>query len=226
QVTVQKDIGAPVITIISPEQGAVFSSIAPSFNITVFDSQLDSIWYTIDNGLTNITIVSTVGTIDQIEWDKKGEVSVPLRFYANDTLGNTAYSENIIIKDTVQPVITINTPDSYDIFDSVPPSFDLSIVETNLDLVWYTLDGGITNISIFSSSGTIDQTEWNKFGNGTVSIQFYASDLAGSIGFSQVVVLKDIIAPLISIHVPSIFDVFGNNAPSFSLSIVYHIESN
>ena len=223
QVRVNKDVSAPIITINSPEQDVAFSSLTPAFDITVIDSQLDSMWYTIDNGFTNITIVSTVGTIDQTEWDKIGEESVPLRFYANDTLGNIAYSEVIIIKDTIQPVIFINSPESYNLFGDTPPSFDLSIVETNLDLIWYTLDGGITNISISSLSGTIDQTEWNKLGNGTVTIQFYTSDLAGLIGFSQVVVLKDIIAPLISFNSPNVADIFGQIAPSFSLSIV---ESN
>jgi len=219
QVMIRKDVIEPIITINSPDQDAAFSSLAPAFNITVVDSQLDSMWYTIDNELTNITIVSTVGTIDQTEWDKIGDESVSLRFYANDTLGNIAFSEVIIIKDTIQPVITINSPGSHNIFGNTSPSFDLSIVETNLDLVWYTLDGGITNISVSSLSGTIDQTEWNKLGNGTVTIQFYASDLAGFIGFSQVVVLRDIIAPIISINSPNVADVFAHNAPSFSLSI-------
>ena len=220
QIIVHKDINAPIITINSPQQDEIFSSIAPAFDITVIDSQLDSMWYTIDDGLINITIISTVGTIDQTEWDQKGEGYVPIRFYANDTLGNTAYSEVVIIKDTIQPIISINFPSKFEVFGNEAPFFSLSIIEPNLDAIWYTLDGGITNIGIVSLSGTIDQTEWNKFGNGTVTIQFYARDLAGSIGFSQVVVLKDIIAPSISINSPNEDDIFGYIAPSFTLSIV------
>ena len=41
-------------------------------------------WYTIDEGVTNISISSSTGTIDQTEWDKKGEENVMIRFYAND----------------------------------------------------------------------------------------------------------------------------------------------
>ncbi len=220
QVTVRKDTSPPTILINSPTSGAAFSAAAPAYDITVIDFQLDSMWYTIDEGVTNISISSSTGTIDQTEWDKKGEENVIIRFYANDTLGNTEYSEVTVSKDTITPVISINNPDPLELFGVVSPSYDLSIVESNLDSIWYTLDGGGTNITTSSLSGTIDQTEWNKYGNGTVTIQFYASDLAGHIDTSQVIVLKDIFAPIITINSPNTADLFSNNAPSFSISIV------
>jgi len=219
QVMVHKDISAPIITINSPQQDEIFSSIAPAFDITVIDSQLDSMWYTIDNGLTIIPIFSTVGTIDQTEWNKKGGGNIPIRFYANDTLGNTAYSEVIIIKDVISPAISINSTYEFEVFGNGAPFFSLSIIEPNLDAMWYTLDGGTTNIGITSLSGTIDQAEWNKYGNGTVTIQFYASDLAGNIGVSQIIVHKDVSLPIITILSPVMSEFIGPNAPHFKLSI-------
>jgi len=219
QITIHKDIAAPIVYINYPIPGLVFSTLAPEFDISVVDSQLDSMWYTIDRGLTLIPIVSTTGTIDQTEWDKKGEELVEFWFYANDSLGNTAFSYRIIVKDTIQPIITINSPSLYDITGVWAPSFNLSIVEPNLDSVWYTLDNGVTNISTVSLSGTIDLAEWIKFGNETVTIRFYASDLAGHVGFSEVTVLKDIITPIITINSPNVGDLYTNIAPSFSISI-------
>ncbi|MHA1375727.1 MAG: SBBP repeat-containing protein [Promethearchaeota archaeon] len=220
QVTVQKDIGPPTIIIHSPINGTVFSTSAPNFNITVLDSQLDSIWYTIDNGLTNISIISTVGTISQVEWDKKGEESIELRFYANDTLGNTAYSYVMIVKDTIQPLITIDNPTLNELTGTMAPSFNISIVELNLDLIWYTLDDGDTNVSLFSQSGKINQAEWNKVGNGTVIIKFYVKDAAGNLGTAQVTIFKDIIAPIITINSPDNSDIFLYSAPEYNISII------
>jgi hypothetical protein len=220
QVMVQKDIDAPIIIINSPANGSIFSTLAPDFDITVIDSQLDSIWYSIDDGLTNISISSTVGTISQIEWDKKGDGGIELRFYANDTLGNIAFLHTLITKDTIQPVIIINSPNAYELTGGLPPSFDISITEPNLDSMWYTLDDGATNISLFSLSSTIDQIEWNKLGNGTLIIKFYANDSVGHIGFSQVTILKDIIEPLISINSPTSAEIFWFDAPTFNISII------
>ncbi len=219
QVTVRKDITPPTILINSPTPGAAFSAVAPAYDITVIDFQLDSMWYTIDGGIINISLSSSTGTIDQTEWDKKGEENVIIRFYANDTLGNTEYSEVTITKDTITPVISINSPDPLELFGVLFPSYDISIAESNLDSIWYTLDGGGTNITTSSLSGTIDQTEWNKLGNGTVTIQFYASDLAGHINTSQVLVFKDIIVPIITINSPNTADLFSNDSPSFSITI-------
>ncbi len=69
------------------------------------------------------------------------------------------------------------------------PSFDLTIVETNLDTIWYTLDDGITNI-ICGTSGTIDQTIWDNLADGTYTLKFYANDTLGNLGSSEVTVKK------------------------------------
>ncbi|GAH06705.1 unnamed protein product, partial [marine sediment metagenome] len=56
-------------------------------------------------------------------------------------------------------------------------------------------------------------------GNGTVSIQFYANDTAGNIGFSEIAVLKDIIAPVIEINRPFIYEVFGEDTPDYNINL-------
>ena len=100
----------------------------------------------------------------------------------------------------IGPSIIINDPDDYDIFGYLAPSFNVLINDPNgIESKWYTLDGGITNTS-FSSNGIINQTRWNDIVNGSVIITFYANDSLGNIGFSEVYIYKDIIAPSITIN--------------------------
>ncbi|MFX1453891.1 MAG: hypothetical protein ACFFDB_00815 [Promethearchaeota archaeon] len=219
EVTVEKDITSPFIQINSPTSTDVFGQGAPYFDVTITDSYLDSMWYTVDNGLTNIPLFSLTGAIDQTEWDKRGSGTVPIRFYANDTMGNVNYKEVILTKDLISPLVIINSPFENEIFGSLAPSFDILVLEMNLDYMWYTLDNGLTNIPLISFTGTIDQTEWNKKGTGIVSIKFYAMDEGGNLGFAEVNVEKDIDLPIITINTPIMNNFYGPNAPHFDLSI-------
>jgi len=102
----------------------------------------------------------------------------------------------LVVKDTVSPQITINTPLENEFSGVLAPDFELSIEESNLNSTWYTIDDGITNITFSGSLGTIDQTEWEKISSsGSVTIRFYANDTSGLLGFAHVIVYKDIDAP-------------------------------
>ncbi len=76
------------------------------------------------------------------------------------------------------------------------PTFNLSITEINLNSTWYTLDDGITNTTFTELEGIIDQTLWWNMPIGLVTIRFYAEDVVGNVGYSEVVVIKDIIEQL------------------------------
>lgn len=58
-------------------------------------------WYTIDGGITKINITLYTDFIDQGVWAAAPIGDVTLRFYARDSLGNIAYSEVIIHKESV-----------------------------------------------------------------------------------------------------------------------------
>ncbi|MHA1884706.1 MAG: DUF2341 domain-containing protein, partial [Promethearchaeota archaeon] len=153
--TVGNDTKAPDITINSPNTKEFFGSNAPSYNLTVTDLNLDSIWYSLDGG-ANSTPVSETGIINQAMWSGRPNGTVTIRFYANDTFGNLNYSEVVVRKDIVNPSIdSIDSPSVGTWFNSVPPGYSLSITEANLDEIWYTLDGGINNYT-GALSGTID----------------------------------------------------------------------
>jgi hypothetical protein len=196
--TVGNDTIAPEITINSPTENDLFGSNAPSYNLTVTDANLGSIWYSLDGG-SNSTPVSEIGTIDQTMWSGRPNGTVTIRFYANDTIGNLNYTEVVVRKDISAPAISINSPNTNDLFGTSAPSYDLIVVDGNLDSIWYSLDGG-SNSTPVSEIGTINQVMWSGRPNGTVLIRFYANDTIGNLNYSEVVVRKDSTAPAISIN--------------------------
>jgi len=194
-------------------------SSAPDYDLTVTDANLDSIWYTLDGGSTNSTPVSASGTIDQAMWNTVGNGTVTIRFYANDTLGNINYEEIIVLKDIIEPSIAFNSPNPNDLFGSSAPDYDLTVTDANLDSIWYTLNGGSTNSTPVSASGTIDQILWNAVGNGNVTIRFYANDTVGNTAFSEIIVRKDIEDPIISIDTPTMNEIF-EIPPAYEITII------
>ncbi|MFX1266821.1 MAG: hypothetical protein ACFFAK_02535, partial [Promethearchaeota archaeon] len=73
----------------------------------------------------------------------------------------------------------------------MPPYFEISVVESNIDTMWYTIDGGLNNYVISQDTGYIDSGAWNAAPEGAVIIRFYVSDRAGNIGFEDVIIQKN-----------------------------------
>jgi parallel beta-helix repeat protein len=207
----------PVITIIYPFADSVFGLAASNYNISINELNLDTMWYTLDEGGTNNTIPSSIGTFNQTVWDALSEGSVTIRFYANDTSGNIGSAIVTVEKDISAPVITINLPFSDSVFGSTAPSFNVRITDIYLYERWYTIDGGLSNYT-FTDNRTIDQTVWEALSEGRVTIRFYANDTVGNIGFEEIVVNKEI-APVITIISPSPDSVFGLVAPNYNITI-------
>ena len=121
--------------------------------------------------------------------------------------------------DLIPPVISITDPVTNDYCGVIGPDFEVSITENNFDASWYTLDDGITNISFSGLTGTVDQTEWEKKGNGTVYIKFSIRDLAGFEHDTLVKLKKDILCPLSSIDfIPHSETTVVNISTQFTLS--------
>ncbi|MFX1402275.1 MAG: ABC transporter substrate-binding protein [Promethearchaeota archaeon] len=108
--------------------------------------------------------------------------------------------------DITPPIIVINEPDMGDEFTTTAPIYAIEITEPNLDSMWYTVDGGITNNTITSLAGTIDQTVWNNLPYGVVTITFYANDTYGNVGSASVLVYKN--APVAPPGIPGINPIF------------------
>jgi len=109
-ISLYKDTSAPVITISAPSNNELVGRIGPSFDIAVSDLTLDTMWYSLDGGLTKIIFTGTTGQIDQDLWQLLWESledgdTITIRFYANDSFGYSNYEEVTVIKQT--PLIEI-----------------------------------------------------------------------------------------------------------------------
>ena len=107
----------PQITISSPDYNQLFRDVAPDFNITIQHHYLlDSIWYTIDGGLTNYSASGSItswiegdfyyseltGTIDQAAWNAMPNDYIHIKFYAEDVADSIGVEEQTIIKETIK----------------------------------------------------------------------------------------------------------------------------
>ncbi|MFX1476756.1 MAG: NosD domain-containing protein [Promethearchaeota archaeon] len=181
-----------VILINSPSPGDIFGPTAPTFNVFINFPIFDTSWYTLDYGLTNYIFIGTSGTINPAAWYACEEGPISIKFFVNNTAGDFLYAEITIFKDILVPTIEINLPTNNLTFEDLAPVYDISIEEGNLVKTWYTMDGGITNITFTELTGVINQTLWNTLPNGHVTIRFYARDIAGNIGYSDVIVIKNV----------------------------------
>ncbi|KKM90183.1 hypothetical protein LCGC14_1241210 [marine sediment metagenome] len=188
EVVVKKNNVIPIIIINTPFNDEIFGVTAPSYNISISEPNIDSIWYTLDNGIINITSSTLTGVINQTEWDKIGSESISIRFYAKDSVGNKVEAEVVVIKDLISPIISIFSPTNNEVFGVNAPLYNISISEPNLDSIWYTLNSGITNYSC-NLLGQINQTVWDGLKDGTYIFRVYANDSINNIGFSEVTII-------------------------------------
>jgi hypothetical protein len=221
-VSIYVDNASPSININSPNVNEVLGPIAPVFDVTITDGNLDTMWYFIEGSSVNRTFTGNEA-FNQNDWDNiANDTLTTITFYANDSFGNINSQSINIYVDNSGPSITINSPSAYDVFGGTAPAFDVTISDGNLNTTWYVLNNGTDWSEIFtfiSPIDTINQDAWNFFANGTITITFYANDSKANIAEKNVLVYKDIISPIITIHDPEPGTLFGIPAPNINVTI-------
>ncbi|MEE9571467.1 MAG: hypothetical protein V3W20_00290, partial [Candidatus Neomarinimicrobiota bacterium] len=215
--TVAINLNLPLIDITSPLENETYGVISPNFTVEILDSNLDKMWYTVDGGLNNYTFTEN-GTINQGAWDVLPDGIITIRFYANNSLSDINFQQVNIIKDSSAPIISIVSPIESEIFGVISPNFTVEITDVNLNISWYTVDGGLSNYT-FTENGTINQGAWGVIPDGIITIRFYANNSLGNINFEDVNVTKDSLGPNISIVSPMMDEAFGVDAPNFIVEI-------
>jgi len=111
------------------------------------------------------------------------------RIYATDIAGNNNFSESTTfdVNDVTAPIITINSPlnQTYS-SDSI---FIGITTNENVGSVVYSLDVGVTNVSLIGSG-----TSWSKtsvFLDGSHNITFYVNDSSNNLGYASTVFSVD-----------------------------------
>ncbi|MFX1366616.1 MAG: hypothetical protein ACFFCE_16820 [Promethearchaeota archaeon] len=181
-----------------------------------FDKNFEHNWisYSLNGGDNNIILGNK-----SIPLPDDGVYSIKL---SSEEWSGEVYQSDIryFSIDANAPVITINSPNQNDLLGILPPAFELSIFDLSLASTWYTLDGGITNITFSGLTLTINEVEWEKISNGTVGIRFFANDSWGIEGFTDITLRKDANVPDIVINYPLYNEAFGHSPPNFNISIV------
>lgn len=165
------DNQAPSISITNPAS-SLYSSSINSFNFTISDPSLDSCWYSIDSGDTNISTSCSSGVaLTSVEGSNTWAV------YANDTYGNENHSIVVFTVDTIAPEISVVSPFSTTYTSS---SIPLNVTTNEASVSWkYSLDFGLTNTS-FVPNSTI------SLGDGDYNLTVYVKDTAGNENYTLV----------------------------------------
>ena len=170
------------------------------------------------NSIDNIYVTGTNGDFVLVEYDSTGVLLGSHSFGGElydeaydvtvDSLDNVyivgacqcpygAGSRDMIlvkyIHDTFKPIININSPSHNGKYGEAP-AYDISIIEPNLESLWYTIDEW-PNINIYINSttqmsGVINQALWDTASYGEIIITFYAVDFNNNFGYSEVIIEK------------------------------------
>jgi len=116
------------------------------------------------------------------------------------------------------PTIIINSPINQTAF-ATPPFINLTIIEPNLQSVWYRF--GNMNLNITNNlTFYFDLGLWDNLTQGTFIIRFFANDTLGNLNnIYQLYLSKDTIGPNITIIQPIENQRVGPSAPFFELSL-------
>jgi peptide/nickel transport system substrate-binding protein len=147
-----------------------------------------------DNGTSNSWDNGMIGNIwdDYIGTDTDDDGIGDSPYLIDGTAGS--YDNFPIYDDGPDDILTIiiNEPNSLDTYGSEAPDFSITIVGTDIDTRWYSLDQGVTNITFSGLTGTFEEEEWDKLGSGTHTIRFYANNSAGQVFSSEVTITKEL----------------------------------
>jgi len=204
---------------VSPSSLQLLGVNSPSFIVDINDPNLDIMWYSLNNGLTNITF-GTNGTFNPSAWDSVSNGTVTIYFYANDLAGNEAFDSVVVRVDKFIPTIVINLPANNTVIET-RPSIHLIVPDVDFDWIWYIVDPYPYIILANNSVQLLPLSIWDALSEGSFTIELFANDTAGNLNnFYTINLIKDISAPIVVIvnPLPNANETF-TSAPEITLTI-------
>jgi len=193
------EIDPPSINILIPSN-YTYHKDPPNVELSINSLlPINSTWYTILGSNINRTFNGNLVEIDMNDWFDQPDGAIAIRFYVNDSKSNMNYDNIVIIKDTIQPLITVNSPLDGDIYNIIAPTFNLTLSDINLKALWYTIDDSVIKHETLVAPGenlvAISQGLWDTLPEGSHSFHFFVNDSAGNENAITVIILKEIPSP-------------------------------
>jgi len=190
-----KDSIVPSIDIINPSDGMLFSE-APEVQVSISDINIHETWYTIISSGQNYTFTTDIFEVDPTLWAAQDEDSIIIRIHANDTAGNIEFADLTVVKDSLNPILIINSPLGGTQIGTTPPTINITITELHLDKLWFRINDSSNFYFVTVSNGenvfAMESSIWDIIPEGHVKIDFFANDTLGQIGTISITIIKEI----------------------------------
>lgn len=203
--TITLDTTAPTAVLNTPSNGTFSYLTNTNFTVNVTDnlSGVKNATLNIWNSTGEVSRTSTTNTGNLLQNTIGIVVSLADNVYnwwynIWDFAGNTYQTtNNTVIVHTVGPVINITYPLNISYFDV--NEFNYTFIEPYPAACWYSIDGGVNNISLTCGDNVTGLTPSQGTNTWSISIQ----DGSGFIGTKSVTFFVDTIAPTINFVAPT-----------------------
>ncbi|MHA1892614.1 MAG: right-handed parallel beta-helix repeat-containing protein [Promethearchaeota archaeon] len=193
------DSVGPSITITTPENGS-YQNETFFLGTYITDPNLDNSSYSYYIGPSKYPFSGneTIKVIFNLLSDGWYNITVEAWDYAK----NMNNASIMIYKDGTPPVVTVPAP-ANNSYQNQSFVINTTVVEINLDSIYYRIDS-YTNASYpFSGNGTLDSSAFDGLSEGSHYIVMYANDSAGNEHSYRIDFVKDTVKPFVNITHPA-----------------------
>ena len=194
------DTTPPLINIVYPEN-ILYNINVSQLNYTVSDTNLQACWYSLNNGVSNTTIMCGNNATSLTS----NEGSNTWRIWANDSAGNLNSSSVTFFKDTIYPLISYETGTEN---SGVNVSrnwiyVNVSFTEINFKNITFLLKNSSTVINSTTFTSTAYTINWTNLQDGDYYYNVSIYDVVGNFNSTGIRVIRlDTTGPLINIIRP------------------------
>ncbi len=211
------DTTFPLVSIIQP-QNISYNTLPLQLNYSVSDNNLQSCWYSINNGITN-TSITCGSNISSLSSNQNSNIWT---IYANDSAGNINSSSVTFFVDSIIPLISFTNPTKQNnsILSQSSIFINTSINETNFANITFSLYNitSLVNMTIFASQ--ILSINFTSLQDG---VYFYNVTIKDTLNNQNTTETRTI---TLDKTAPSIFIISPQNITYFNTTILINISSN